>query len=68
MHSWRVWVLAHAELGTAVFHYSLPKCSSTSLRLDYAIAPVYNVCKYIRGMQLLFEWLHLTHEKEALDA
>src|SRR2546425_5322971 len=21
MHSWRVWVLAHAELGTAVFHW-----------------------------------------------
>lgn len=68
MHSWRVWVLARGELGTAVFHCSLPKSPSTSLRLDYVIAPAYNVCKYVHEMQLLFEWLHLTPGKGGPDA
>src|SRR2546430_10697204 len=63
MHSWRVWVLAHAELGTAVFHclFSLvpPGCY---FPLDILSTISYVVCKHIVKMHLSTKGLHLTDE------
>src|SRR5437879_5590839 len=63
MHSLRVWVLAHAELGAAVFHclFSLvpPGCY---FPLDILSTTSYFVCKRIVKMHLSSKGLHLTDE------
>jgi hypothetical protein len=68
MHSWRVWVLARGELGTAVFHCFLPESCWALLPLDEFLALRHNICKYACEMQLFFEWLHLTPGKGGPDA
>src|SRR6266480_7667352 len=63
MHSWRVWVLAHAELDTAVFHclfsFVSPGCY---FPLDIPSTTSYFVCKHIVKMHLSPKGLHLTDE------
>ena len=52
MHSWRVWVLAYAELGTAVFHclfFLGPP--GRDFQLDSPSTKSYHVCKHYVKMQ-----------------
>src|SRR5260370_41963116 len=61
MHSWRVWVLAHAELDTAVFHclfsFVSPGCYFS---LDILSTIPYYVCKHRVKMHLSLRGLHPT--------
>src|SRR6267154_6690567 len=61
MHSWRVWVLAHAELGVAVFHclfiLGSPGCY---FPLDIPYTTSYIVCKRFVKMHFFPKALHPT--------
>src|SRR5580658_2787783 len=63
MHSWRVWVLAHAELGAAVFHcfFSL-FLPDGYFSLDFLSTISYFVCKHFVKMHLSLARLHPTTE------
>src|SRR5882762_10690806 len=61
MHSLRVWVLAHAELGTAVFHcFFILGSPGCYFPLDILSTTSYIVCKRLVKMHPSLKGLHPT--------